>query len=433
MASNQAQPPDLQQLLADPIIIRCNLWFEVGLELGLESYQLEIIKIDHRNDTVACKMQMWNLWLRDGKLLHLKKLHEIIRKVERRARAQRRENINSEDRRAVIAIGDLQTSVQEFEQRNKTIAEDYTQFVDELFREKTWVSIASKWAQEYEEWEKGETATKRENLVHAIREKNFSSVFVKEFLQQKLIPCDDTSDTEIEHYLRQELLEIEIERSRQARGHYEESKEHNEHLQDLLDEIKQSEDVIRSHLDTYKEIWEGLKKLGVGETRLQELNKQLEDVKKTLEECTNAREECAKVHKAGEINLMESIRQVKVSHTSLDKYISQLKCTIRDLQSEVATKTSLLESILKGFIVGAVAGHEIIPILGAIPGAFIGGIGGLLHGIVKDDERQQKIRELEDDLDDKRRVLRMSEITLESANAEWDKLQQIRDNTMPFQ
>ena len=361
-------------------------------------------------------------------------LHGIIRKVERRARAQHRENINSEDRRAVIAIGDLQTSVQEFKERNKTIAEDYTQFVDELFREKTWLSIASKWDQEDEEWGKGETATKRENLRHAIRDKNFSSVFVKEFFQQKLMACDSMSDAEMEYYLRQELLEIETERSRQARGRYEESKEHNEHLQDLLDEIKQSEDVIRSHLDTYKEIWEGLKNLGVEETRLKELNRQLEDVRKTLEECTNAREDCAKVHKAGEANLKERIRQVKESRMSLDKYISQLKCTIRDLQSEVATKASFLESILKGVIIGATAGHEVIPFLGAIPGAFIGGISGLLYGMAKDGERQQKIRELEADLDDKSRVLRMSEITLESANAEWDKLQQIHlINTMPFQ
>ena len=354
-------------------------------------------------------------------------LHGIIRKVERRARAQHRENINSEDRRAVIAIGDLQISVQEFKERNKTTAEDYTQFVDELFREKIWLSIASKWDQEDEKWGKGETATQRENLRHAIRDKNFSSVFVKEFFQQKLMACDSMSDTEIEYYLHQELLEIETERSRQARGRYEGSKEHNEHLQDLLDEIKQSEDVIRSHLDTYKEIWEGLKILGVEETRLKELNRQLEDVRKTLEECT-------KVHKAGEANLKERIRQVKESRMSLDKYISQLKCTIRDLQSEVATKASFLESILKGVIIGATAGHEVIPFLGAIPGAFIGGIGGLLYGMAKDGERQQKIRELEADLDDKRRVLRMSEITLESANAEWDKLQQIHvNNTMPFQ
>ena len=69
MASNQARPPNLQQLLADPFIIRCNIWFEIGFELGLESYQLEIIKMDHPNDTVTCKRKMWSLWLRDGKLL----------------------------------------------------------------------------------------------------------------------------------------------------------------------------------------------------------------------------------------------------------------------------------------------------------------------------------------------------------------------------
>jgi DNA repair exonuclease SbcCD ATPase subunit len=109
---------------------------------------------------------------------------------------------------------------------------------------------------------------------------------------------DSMSDEEIKYYLCQELLEMEMERSRQARDRYGESKEHSEHLKILLDEIKNSEKVIRSHLDTYTKIWEGLKNLGVDKTRLEELNKQLEDVRKTLEECTNAREDCAKVHKA---------------------------------------------------------------------------------------------------------------------------------------
>jgi hypothetical protein len=104
-----------------------------------------------------------------GYLLDLEKLHDIIRKVERRAQAQHRENIDSEDRRAVIAMEELQTSVQEFKERNKIITEDYAQFVDELFLEKTWLSSALKWDQEDKEQGNREAATKRENLRQAIK------------------------------------------------------------------------------------------------------------------------------------------------------------------------------------------------------------------------------------------------------------------------
>jgi hypothetical protein len=98
---------------------------------------------------------------------------------------------------------------------------------------------------------------------------------------------------------------------------------------------------------------------------------------------------------------------------------------IRDLRSDLATKASFLESIFKGVIVGATAGHQFIPFIGAIPGAFLGGMGGLVWGMMSDNERQQKIRKLEADLDDKRRVLRMSENILESTSSELDKLKQI--------
>ena len=404
MASRQKQPLDLATLLRDPIISKCILWFEVGLELGLAQFELEIIKTDHPNDTKTCIWKMWSLWLRNGRLLDREELHQKILFVERRARAQNRKKIEDDDERAEFAIRHLEKSIKEFKQDNETIVEDHRSFVKELTQEKNWLSSTMEWEREDEEWRQGETATTLDNLKEATEAGNFhSSRFVQNFFQQKHMSLDSMGDIEIEYHLCRELLQIEVDRSKIVRGRHGKRKEHDKRVKYLLKEIEHSENLIRKRIKTYEEITEGLKRLGVDQSKLNKLDEEVENVKTTLQECTKARKDCAKVYENGNRNLQQSRYKVEIMLRSFGNFMSHVRHMEEQLRSREEEAKSLLENIMTGAAYGASVGNKILPIIGYIPGGVVGGIGGLIKGLFED--REHLRRQLQDSIDNNRRMI----------------------------
>jgi chromosome segregation ATPase len=417
MARWQRQPLDLALLLRDSIISKCILWFEVGLELGLANHELEIIKTDHPNDTKTCIREMWSLWLRDGRLLDLEEVYEKIRFVERRARTQNRQKIEYDDKNAEFAIRHLEKSIKEFKQYNQQIAEDHRSFTNELTQERDWLSGRKEWEEEDEEWRQGEMATTLANLKEAIEAGNFqSSRFVQQFFQQKRMSLDSMSTMDIEYHLHRELLQIEVERSKTVRGRHGKRKEHDKHVKYLLKEIEKSENLIRKRIKAYDQITEGLRRLGIDESKLNKLDEEVENVKTTLHECTKARKDCEKVYENGRHNLQQSKVKVEKLLASFGNFTTHVRRMEEQLRSEEEAAKSLMESIMEGAANGADIGNRFFPIIGYIPGGIIGGVGGLIKGLVEDRERLR--RELQENLDNSRRMIRNCEEILARADQE---------------
>ena len=421
MARRQVPPLDLAILLRDPTINQCILWFEVGIELGLAEHELEIIRIDHPNDTKTCIRKMWSLWLRNGRLVDLEKLHKVIRFVERRARGQNRKKIEDDDERAYFAIKHLEKSIKEFKQENERIAEDHRSFVNELTDEKNWLSDRKDWEREDEVWRQGEAATRQENLKEAIEAGNFhSSRFVQNFFQQKRMLLEEMTTIEIEYHLHRELLEIEVERSKIVKVRHVKRKEHDKRVKDLLKEIEHSENLIRKRVETYEEITEGLKRLGVDQTKLDKVDEEVENVKTTLHECTKARKECAKVYDNGNRNLQQSRHKVQEMLTSFRNFTSHVKRMEEQLRRSQEEEESLLAKMMKGAAYGAYVGDQILPIIGYIPGGVIGGVGGLIKGLFEDKEHLS--RQLQESIDNSKRMIRNCGEILERADKESEEL-----------
>ena len=422
MAHQQRQPLDLATLLRDPIISRCILWFEVGLELGLPEHELEYIKCDHPNDIKTCIRKMWSLWLRDGTLVELEEIYEKILFVERRARAQNRRKIEDDDERAEFAIKHLEKSLKEFKQYNETIAADHISFVKALTREKDWLSDTKEWEREDEEWRQGEDATKRDNLKKAIEAGNFrASRFVQDFFQKEDMSLDSMSIIDIEYHLHRELLQIELVHSKTVRDHHGERKEHDKRVKHLLKEIEYSENLTRKRIKTYEEITEGLKRLGVDQSKLDKLDKEIENVKTTLQECTEARKDCAKVYENGYHNLQQSKVQVQKLVASFGQFVTHVRRMEEQVRSREEEARTLLDKVVAGAAYGADVGHRMFPIIGYIPGGIIGGVGSLIRGLFEDNERLK--RQLQENIDNCKRMTRNCEEILVRADKERDELQ----------
>ena len=422
MARQQKQPLKLGKLLSDKIISKCILWYEVGLELGLARYKLDIINTDHRNDTTTCIRKMWSLWLDDGELLDLEEVYEKIRFVERRARAQTRHKVEDDDKNAEFAIRHLEKSIKEFKQYNEQIAEDHRGFVKELTQERDWLSgTKESEEEEEEEWRQGEKATTLDNLKEAIEAGNFqSSRFIQRFFQQKRMLLNSMSPIEIEYHLHREQLQIEVERSQTARGRHGKRKEHDRYVEYLLKEIEKSENLIRKRIKTYEQIVDGLKRLGIDQSKLDKLDEEVDNVKTTLHECTKARQDCAKVYKDGRQNLQQSKGKIQILLNSFGDFTTHVRRMEEQLRSEEEAAKSLLESIVEGAAYGANLGNRLLPIIGYIPGGFIGGVGGLIKGLFED--RERLTRELQDSIANSRRMIRNCEEILTRADQESDEL-----------
>ena len=348
-------------------------------------------------------------------------LATLLRDPIRRARAQSRKNIEDDDENARLAIHHLEKSIKEFEQVNKAIAEDHRSFVNDLAKEKDWLSSTKEWDREDEEWRQGEMATRLYNLKEATKAGNFHSLrFVQDFFQQKHMSLDRMGNIEIECHLYREVLQIEMERSKIVRGHHRKRKEHDKRVNDLLKEIEDLENLIRKRVRVYEEITEGLKQLGVEQTKLNELDEEMEKVKTTSHECTKTRKDCTKVYETGNRNLQQSRYQVQELLRSSRNFISHVEHMEEQLKSQQEAQESLLAKMMTGALYGASVGNQFIPVIGIIPGGIIGGVGSLIKGLFKDNERLT--RQLQDSIENNRRMIQNCGEILTRANTERDEL-----------
>ena len=58
------EPLKLVDILNLPAVVMTYSWKEVGLKLGLEKYELDRIDRDCRGQTIDCKREMFDYWLR---------------------------------------------------------------------------------------------------------------------------------------------------------------------------------------------------------------------------------------------------------------------------------------------------------------------------------------------------------------------------------
>ena len=57
-------------------------WFEVGVALNLEEYELKVIEMDHKGDQKRQKMEMLQLWLDQGEKATYEALVEALLKTD---------------------------------------------------------------------------------------------------------------------------------------------------------------------------------------------------------------------------------------------------------------------------------------------------------------------------------------------------------------
>ena len=50
--------------MKDLVLIKVTEWYELGLQLGVEDTELEVIEKDNRGDLKACRRNMFRAWLR---------------------------------------------------------------------------------------------------------------------------------------------------------------------------------------------------------------------------------------------------------------------------------------------------------------------------------------------------------------------------------
>ena len=50
--------------MKDLVLIKVTGWYELGLQLGVEDAELEVIEKDNRGDLQACRRKMFRAWLR---------------------------------------------------------------------------------------------------------------------------------------------------------------------------------------------------------------------------------------------------------------------------------------------------------------------------------------------------------------------------------
>ena len=187
------EPLELKNILNAPAVVRTNDWKDVGLELGVEEYELDRIDRDCRGLTNDCKREMFHYWLEDDLQASWEKVGGAVKRARKRveaatAREKSRRHIEEEENKAVSAIDQLQKSLGEMDTTNKKIAENQTRLVEELKeQERNWEFSRAQWRREDVEW--SEREQRRKQIKEALEAHNLQrSQFVKRFLREKQLP-----------------------------------------------------------------------------------------------------------------------------------------------------------------------------------------------------------------------------------------------------
>ena len=118
---------DLKDILNDSTVQNCNMWKEVGLNLGLKSSKLEKIKRDY-SCTDDHKREMIYTWLKETEQPTMDDLYKAIERIRRKTR---REEAKDDGQKVLCAIDKLQRIILQWEGRNKTLEQDLDDIIEE--------------------------------------------------------------------------------------------------------------------------------------------------------------------------------------------------------------------------------------------------------------------------------------------------------------
>lgn len=293
---------DLSMLLRDPILKTCTNWKRIGLELGLRKSILEAIAKDHPTPDYieGGKEVMLYKWLTNSENPTLNKLHRAIRRVIR-------SETETEERKAMDSINQLEGLLDEWEDRNQKIISDKRLLHSKLKEEESWLPNVVKWNVENDEWQRGEVAKQKTKIREALQQGDYrNSSFVREFLQTKGFSNAQQSNLtneRVEGILYQALLEIEIDRSGTTGRRYQDIRKHHMRLKKLQAEINESKILLNKRLVAYDEIQAGLQEIGMKSENLKELNRQLQYLRKTENDYIDLSKQCDDFYHQGERNL----------------------------------------------------------------------------------------------------------------------------------
>ena len=382
---------DLAILVDLPELQYCIHWEDIGLELGVAKRDINDIKAYyHRIADRKCEMIF--MWLQNGENPTLEELQQAIKRVkERHEREESRYSSATEENKAIDSVNRLERLLDDWEVRNQTIVSDQDKLKANLKREESWFVNVKFWTNEWEEWKQGEIATTRSNLNEALRRgSNFTdSMFVQQFLQNKGYDISSMKDEAAEGFLRQALMEIDIDQSETVGCRYHEIKRHKKQLDHLRSEIIESKKLFQDHFVAYEKIRDDLQNIGVKTDRLEKLNKQLKRLQKTADECIKTIDECDKIIQEEEYNFEYWKSEFEVFLTSFNDNITHM------VQKEPEFEKNLLSGLVGGATYGAGIGGALgttgLPIVVAAVGGFLRSMFGLAWVAVRADEAHANV------------------------------------------
>ena len=64
LVQSGALPPHAEPHLKDLVLVQVIRWYDLGLQLGVEDTELEVIKRNNPGDLETCRREMFRAWLR---------------------------------------------------------------------------------------------------------------------------------------------------------------------------------------------------------------------------------------------------------------------------------------------------------------------------------------------------------------------------------
>jgi len=341
------KPLNLVNILNVPAVVRTNDWKDVGLELGVEEYVLDIIDRDCLGRTNDCKREMFSYWLENDLHKSWEKVSCAVKTVKERIKEVSHEqeknemHIQKEKSRALEAVRQLKISLEMLNDTNTDIKDKCTKLAEELKEQNgKWDSFQTHWERDDTKWEEG--AERRQQIREVLGAHNLKeSQFVKHFLQEKELPVN-LSDREVECHLRKYILEEEVEHSKQFRVRHQQVQDHHKELKYLWNELNECKKLAEEHLaQKYTKLVNLLEKeLCLELKNLGNLERQLANFKKMLEECTAALKVCGQA-------LAEAEKCLKNSQNQLEKFSETFSKDVRGMETVLKWLKNLLKSIVE--------------------------------------------------------------------------------------
>ena len=333
------KPVTLRNILNATAVEETNDWKDVGVELGIETHVLGRIEIEYSR-VKDRKREMFIHWLDNNTQPSWNDVNHAVKTVRKRSEAacereDSRRHIQEEERKAVHALHQTKESLEKMDTMNTKIADNRSKLAKELKEQKgNWESSQSQWREEDLEWKRGEK--RRKETKQALEGHNLQgSQFVKEFLRRKGLP-DNLSDQEVECYLRKDILEEEVTRSRQLRLRNHQVQKHHKELQYLLGEAKKWKELVEDRVTgVYTGMLNTLEQLGMQPKNLRDLEKQLTELKTALNECEQSLKACDQTLKEGEEYLSDCERQLTMFTESFGKVVEGMEKVYTELENEV--------------------------------------------------------------------------------------------------